>query len=292
MARISYVNGSYMAHEDAMVPIEDRGFQFADAVYEVAAFFNRKLLDFDGHFTRLGRSLSELAIQNPLSEADCRGIFEGLINKNPISEGIIYLQITRGTAPRDHAFPDPQVSPNVVATAKALKMDATRKKLKNGVGVILVPENRWRRVDIKSTSLLGNVLAKEEAKKAGCYEAVFVDPDGFITEGTSSNAWIVSQKGTLKTRKAGAGILKGITRGAVLDELAEAGGGFVESSFSAGDAANAREFFLTSTTSLVMPVIKVDRKPVGDGKVGPVTRGVQDAYFDHIEEQTGYRVFD
>ncbi len=290
MARISYVNGSFVPHEKAMVPIDDRGLQFADAVYEVVPYFKRRLVDFEPHFARLKISLSKLAIQNPLRANECRRIFENLIEKNSYSEGIIYLQITRGTAIRDHAFPRPPVKPNVIATAKALEMDRVRENLQNGVGIVLVPENRWRQVDIKSTSLLGNVLAKEEAQKAGCYEAVFYDPEGFVTEGTASNAWIVDKDNVLRTRKANGGILKGVTRASVLGSLGRKTPALEEKSFTTEEARTAREFFLTSTTSLVMPVVRIDGKKVAGGEVGKLTRLLQKNYFRHIEKQTGYRV--
>lgn len=291
MARISYVNGSFLPHEQAVIPIEDRGFQFADAVYEVVPFFNRTLMDFDPHFTRLERSLSELSIKNPLTLEKGRKIFQKMIELNEFSEGIIYLQISRGTAIRDHAFPGPEVAPNVVATAKALDMDQIRERMQNGVGVILVPENRWRQVDIKSTSLLGNVLAKEAAKQAGCYEAVFVETNEIITEGTSSNAWVVTSDGVLKTRKANGAILSGITRGSVLHELKDGSVKFEEAAFTRQEAEVAKEFFLTSTTSLVMPVVRLDGTNVGNGKVGPVTRALQENYSQYIEKQTGFKVF-
>lgn len=291
MARISYVNGSFMLHEQAVIPIEDRGFQFADAVYEVVPFFKRTLVDFDPHFARLERSLAKLSIKNPLTLEEGRDIFQKMVEKNEFSEGIIYLQITRGTAIRDHAFPDPEVTPNVVVTAKALDMDQIRQRMQNGVGVILVSENRWGRVDIKSTSLLGNVLAKEEAKQAGCYEAVFVDTNEMITEGTSSNAWIVTAEGVLKTRKANGAILEGITRGSVLQGLNGGAVKFEEMAFSQQEAETAKEFFLTSTTSLVMPVVKLGGDQVGNGKVGPMTRALQESYYKYIETETGYKVF-
>ncbi len=291
MARISYVNGSFLPHQQAVIPIEDRGFQFADAVYEVVPFFNRTLMDFDPHFTRLGRSLSELSIKNPLTLENGRKIFQKMIELNEISEGIIYLQISRGTAIRNHAFPDPEVVPNVVATVKALDIDQIRERMQNGVGVILVPENRWRQVDIKSTSLLGNVLAKQAANQAGCYEAVFVDPAAMITEGTSSNAWIFTPDGILKTRRANGAILSGITRGSVLHGLEGGPVKFEETAFSRLEAETAEEFFLTSTTSLVMPVVRLDGTNVGNGKVGPITRALQENYSLYVEKQTGFKLF-
>jgi len=285
--KISYLNGKFLPHDEALVPIEDRGFQFADGIYEVVPFFGSRMFGFDPHYDRFERSLRELSIKNPLSRKSCHDIFNDMIEKNSLSEGIVYLQVTRGVAPRDHAFPKADIAPTVVVTAKALDMELIKKRNHEGVVVILYPENRWTRRDIKSISLLGNVLAKEAAVKAGCYEAWFVEADGSVTEGTASNAWIVNSGGVLVTRKAGHSILSGITRMAVMEG---AGGisGIEERSFTADEAKGAKEAFLTSTTSCVMPVIKIDDTVIGDGKPGPVTRGAQKAFSEIVKAQTGY----
>lgn len=284
MTRIAYLNGEFLPHDEARVPIEDRGLQFSDGVYEVVPLFNGKLFEFDPHYDRLERSLSELRIKNPLTREGCWGIFEALAEKNGLQEGIIYLQINRGVALRDHAFPKGDISPTVIATAKPIDMDLILKRNRDGVGVILHDDLRWARRDVKSVSLLGNILAKQAAVEAGCYEALQVDAEGFITEGTASNAWIVTAEAVLVTRKASTAILNGITRLAVI------GGGLKveERAFSAKEAKGAAEAFLTSTTSCVMPVIAIDGQPVGDGKPGPVTRAVQKAFWKMVKEQTGY----
>jgi len=285
--KISYLNGKFLPHEEALVPIEDRGFQFADGVYEVVPFFNATMFEFDSHYDRLERSLGELKIKNPLSREVCRDLFKAMIEKNTLSEGIVYLQITRGVAPRDHAFPKSGIAPTVVATAKALDMDLIKERNREGVSVILYPENRWARRDIKSISLLGNVLAKEAAVQAGGYEAWFIEADGTVTEGTASNAWIATSGGVLVTRKADHTILSGITRMAVLN-----GGGGVtgieERPFTADEAKSAQEAFLTSTTSCVMPVVKIDDTVIGNGRPGQVTQAAQKAFTEIVKEQTGY----
>ena len=284
MTRISYVNGQFLDHGKASVPIEDRGLQFADGVYEVVAFFNRRLLDFGPHMKRLKRSLSELSMSCPLAESDLKTVMERLVAENEVTEGIVYLQITRGVAPRDHAFPDPPVTPTVIATVAPLDMAAIAERHKNGVKIILVNENRWTRPDIKSTSLLGNVLAKEAAHQADAYEAVYVDREGNVTEGTSSNIWLIDENDILITRKTDGAILSGITRGSVMGLVS----GVEERAFSRGELVAAKEVVITSTTSLVMPVVRVDDAVIGDGKPGPVTRGMQKAYWGYIGKETGY----
>lgn len=284
MARISYLNGEFIPHDKAFVHIEDRGLQFSDAVYEVVAFFNRCLLDFDPHVTRLKRSLHELTIDHPVDSDELKAIMLRLIADNKLSEGIIYLQITRGAAPRDHAFPKPDVSPGVIATAAPLDMAAIRGRQKNGVKIILVDENRWTRPDIKSTSLLGNVLAKEAARQADAYEAIYVDRDGFVAEGTSTNIWIINHDGVLITRNTDGAILSGITRGSVMKVTK----GVEELAFAKQELLDAKEVFLTSTTSLVMPVVQIDASLIGNGKPGPIFQKLKKVYLDYIKEQTGF----
>ena len=289
MAKISYLNGDFVPHEKACVPIDDRGLQFSDAVYEVVAFFNGKALDFEQHMNRLARSLDALSINYSVDPEVWRRVLDELIHRNQITCGIVYLQITRGVAPRDHGFPAGDIKPTVIATARALDMTAIKKRMTKGVKVILMPENRWARTDIKSTSLLPNVLAKEAARQAGAYEAWFVDAGGAITEGTASNAWIISGEGKLITRRADGAILAGITRAVLL----EAAGGDIaaleERGFTPAELAGAKEAFLTSTTSFVMPVVKIGENAVADGKPGVVTRALQEIYEDHIRKQTGFQ---
>ncbi|MBL6946141.1 MAG: D-amino-acid transaminase [Rhodospirillales bacterium] len=270
MGRIAYVNGRYVPHSEAAVHIEDRGYQFGDGVYEVTAVYRGKLIDEQGHMDRLDRSLRELQIAWPVTPRVLRFLTREVVRRNRLMDGSIYMQVTRGVAPRDHTFP--------VGVESALVMTTTAKNLDVLLGgapteVITVPDIRWGRPDIKSIALLPNCLAKQKAKEAGCYEAWQVDRDGRITEGTLSNAWIVSADGELVTRNADENaILNGITRRAVLDVAREADMRVVERPFTVEQALAAREAFLTSTTSFVKPVIKIDGNAVGDGQPGPVTR--------------------
>ncbi|WP_048757201.1 D-amino-acid transaminase, partial [Afipia felis] len=205
MARIAYVNGSYCDLRDAAVNIEDRGYQFSDGVYEVCEIRNGSLVDLPRHMARLKRSLGEIRIAMPMAEAALATVMHEVVRRNRIHYGLIYLQITRGVAHRDHAFPSPAVKPSLTVTAKSLNFERNQAIAAKGIAVITVPENRWPRVDIKSVSLLPNVLAKQQAKEQGAYEAWFVGPDGCVTEGSSSNAWIVTKSGTVVTRSAESG---------------------------------------------------------------------------------------
>ncbi|HXV74618.1 MAG TPA: D-amino-acid transaminase [Sphingomonadales bacterium] len=288
MPRISYLNGRFLPHAKAAVPIEDRGLQFSDAVYEVIAVFNGKPLDLAPHFRRLKRSLGELGIRNPLMRNDFARVLARLVRQNGIREGLVYLQITRGVAPRDHAFPPPATKPTVIMTARPFDVAALVQRQKKGVGVLLVDENRWARPDIKSTSLLGNVLAKQAARAAGRFEAVYKSRNGFVTEGTSSNVWIVTAKGEAVTRTRGNEILAGITRDMLLPLLKACGVRPAARPFRVRELLAAREAFLTSTSSLVMPIVKVSAKKIGPGKPGPVTQKLITAFWDRVRRQTGF----
>lgn len=281
MGRVAYVNGRFVPHGQACVHIEDRGYQLADAVYEVWALFGGRMADAEGHFARLERSLSELRIDMPMSRKALTVALKETIRRNRVREGTIYLQISRGVAPREHAFPNPAVRPSVVMTAKALDRAATEAKAAKGVSVVTTPENRWGRCDIKTVGLLPNALAKQLAREAGAYEAWFVDDLGFVTEGASSNAWIVDQQGRLRTRDTNANILRGITRHTLMGAVRDAGLEVDERPFTPSDALGAREAFVTGAGSLVMPVIAVDGKPVGDGRVGPVATRLRNLYIQH-----------
>ncbi|MBL6933513.1 MAG: D-amino-acid transaminase [Rhodospirillales bacterium] len=284
MSRIAYVNGQYEHHLTAAVHIEDRGYQFSDGVYEVIAIHRGKLIDMAGHMTRLTRSLDELEIAWPVSPRALDVIIREVIRRNRIRDGIVYMQITRGVAPRNHAFP-PHHNSALVVTAKRFPpfdFDAANK----GVGVITTPEIRWQRRDIKTVSLLGNCLAKEQAIRAGCYEAWFVEDDGNITEGTSSNAWIVSADGDLVTRDASNAILNGITRLSIMKVAREHGIEFTERAFSVDEAKMAREAFVSSTTSFVKPVLTIDGDPVGDGTVGPLSAKLLAFFGEHMKAQS------
>ena len=285
MGRIAYVNGQYVPHADAAVHIEDRGYQFSDGVYEVIAIFKSKLIDEDGHLDRLERSLRELEIEAPMSRRALSRVMRETIRRNRVDEGIIYIQITRGVAPRDHAFPEANVMPSMVMTVSQKDLKALLEAAP--VSVITVPDQRWARRDIKTVSLLANCLGKQKAREAGVYESLQVDAQGFVTEGTSSNAWIVTKDGELVTRAADQAILNGITRIAVLDIARQHGVTFVERPFTVDEIKAAREAFVTSTTSFVKPVIKIDDTPVADGAMGPLTAKLRAFYNTYLDEQTG-----
>jgi D-alanine transaminase len=281
MGRIAYVNGRFTPHGEASVHIEDRGYQLADAVYEVWALFGGRMADAEGHFERLERSLSELRIDMPMSRQALAFVLKETVRRNRVREGTVYLQISRGVAPRDHAFPNPAVRPAVVITVKGLDRAAVEAKAALGVKVITTPENRWGRCDIKTVGLLPNAMAKQAAREAGAYEAWFVDDLGFVTEGASSNAWIVDQDGRLRTRDTNANILRGVTRRTLIDSMKETGLAIDERPFTPKDAVEAKEAFITGAGSLVLPVIAVDGRPVGDGKVGPVAMRLRKLYIQN-----------
>jgi len=287
MSRVAYVNGRFVPHGEAAVHIEDRGFQFADGVYEVWAVLGGKLGDAAGHFERLERSLAELQIAPPMSRAALTVVLRETVRRNRVREGLVYLQVTRGVAPRDHAFPAPGTPVSVVASAHAVDRAAMEKRAEQGAAVITVPETRWARCDIKTVALLPNVLAKQQARAAGAVEAWFVDELGLITEGASSNAWIIDKSGALRTRDTQANILRGITRKTLMTVLAREGFKVEERPFSLEDAKEAREAFITGAGTLVLPIVKINGQPVADGKVGPVAKRLRQLY---IEEARGTAV--
>jgi D-alanine transaminase len=287
MSRIAYVNGRYVPHRQARVHIEDRGYQFADGVYEVFAVHRGRLIGEKGHMQRLDHSLGALRIAWPMSPPALAVVVREVARRNRVENGLVYLQVTRGVARRDHAFPNDPQSSLVVTARSSPPLD--KQALRRGVGVITIPDIRWKRRDIKSTSLLPNVLGKQQAREAGAYEAWMVDDDGLITEGTSSNAWIVTRAGELVTRNAGYSILNGITRLAVLEAATEAGVGFKERPFSVDEATQAKEAFVTSSTSHVKAVTSIDGKSVGNGHVGELTSRIVDLYVNFIEGPGGPR---
>jgi D-alanine transaminase len=268
MSRIVYVNGRYVPHRDAMVHVEDRGYQFADGVYEVCQVRGGRLVDEERHLQRLVRSLAELRIVLPMPLAALGMVLRETVWRNRVRDGLAYLQVTRGVARRDFSFPASETKPSVVVTARNLDEEKTERNASEGIAVVTVADNRWERVDIKSVSLLPNVLAKEAAKAAGAREAWFVDKEGFVTEGASSNAWIVTRDGTLVTRPADFGILRGVTRMVVLSLVAGQNLAFEERKFSVEEAYAAREAFVTSASQTVMPVVSIDGRPVGNGAPG------------------------
>jgi D-alanine transaminase len=276
MSRVAYVNGRYVPHRLAAVHIEDRGYQFADGVYEVLAVVGGEIVDEEPHLARLARSLSELRIARPLSDAALKVVMRETIRRNGVRGGIVYLQVTRGVAPRDHAFPK-SAKPVLVVTSRR-KRPADPRIADDGVTVITIPDIRWQRCDIKSVSLLPNVLGKQLAKEAGAYEAWQVDQEGHVTEGTSTNAWIVTPERTVVTRQPDNAILNGIVRLAVLDVARREGYGLAERPFTVAEAKAAAEAFLTSTTLDLLPVVRIDGEPVGSGAPGPLSRRLRDRY--------------
>lgn len=280
MGRIAYVNGAYVRHADAAVHIEDRGYQLADAIYEVWAMSDGRLCDPEGHFARLERSLDELSIDMPMSRAALTTVLKETVRRNRIRDGLVYLQVSRGVAPRDHAFPAQPVPPAVVVTVKRVDPDAAEARAAAGVGVLTTPENRWGRCDIKTVGLLPNVLAKQAARAAGAGEAWFIDADGLVTEGASSNAWIVTADGVLVTRDTSANILRGVTRATLLEVARSENIRIEERPFSLAEAHAAREAFFTGAGALVMPVVAIDGRPVGDGRPGPVASRLRRLYID------------
>ena len=285
MPRYAYVNGRYLRHDQAAVHVEDRGYQFADGVYEVVTIHGGRLVDEEPHLDRLDRSLGELRIRWPMSRRALMLVMRELIGRNRVRDGIVYLQITRGVAPRDHKFPQ-DCAPQLVMTTKAMRPQAPR-LIEDGVAVIVVPDIRWQRCDIKTVSLLANCLAKQQAVDKDAYEAWQVDADGMVTEGTSTNAWIVTKDKKLVTRNANAAILNGITRLALIRIARDQGVAFEERPFSVDEAKAAKEAFITSSTSFVLPVTRIDDQVLGNGKAGSITLRLRGHYMDHMAGITG-----
>ena len=279
MTRTVYVNGDYVAEDQATVSVFDRGFLMADGVYEVVSVLGGKLIDFDGHMVRLKRSLSELAIANPLEDAAYLAAHRKLIAENGITDGMIYLQVTRGNpGDRDFAYPSADTAPTVVMFTQSKPGLADAPAAKTGWKVISVEDLRWGRRDIKTVQLLYPSMAKMEAKARGADDAWMVE-DGRVTEGTSNNAYIV-KNGTIITRELSHDILHGITRAAVLRFAAEAQMKVEERSFTIAEAQDADEAFVTSASAFVMPVVQIDGATVGDGSVGPVAARLREIYLE------------
>jgi D-alanine transaminase len=281
MSRIAYVNGRYLPQRDASVNIEDRGYQFADGIYEVIYLQAGRFVDEALHLDRLDRSLREIALQAPMPRASLRHVLQEVASRNRVRDGLLYMQVTRGVARRDHAFPQRPIAPALVVTVRHAKpypksVDAW------AVQAITHPDQRWLRCDIKSTGLLANVLARQAAREKGAAEALLFDQKGMVTEGAATSVWIVDKEGVLRVPQLDSSILPGCTRAALLQLLAEAG---IEASlkpFSVEALRQAREVFLTSATSFVKPVTQVDGAPVADGKVGPMTRRLFDMFARHV----------
>ena len=283
MPRISYVNGRYVPHREAAVHIEDRGYQFADGVYEVCEVARGHIVDVTRHLDRLDRSLRELRIDQPMSRKALEIVLREVVNRNRVVDGLVYVQVTRGVAGRDFLFPA-DTKPSLVMTAKKVDPALAQRRAEGGIKVITVPENRWDRVDIKSVGLLPNVLAKQKAKEAGAQEAWFVDADGKVKEGGSSNAWIVTADGVMVTRPADHGILRGITRTTLFDVARKLGLTIEERGFSVDEAKAAREAFISSATTIAMPVVEIDGAPVANGHPGSVVLSLRAAFFDVAEK--------
>jgi D-alanine transaminase len=281
--RIAYVNGRYLPGHHAMIHIEDRGYQFSDGVYEVCEVRDAQIIDERRHMARLNRSLDELRIAMPMPASALAVVMRECLRRNRVRYGILYLQITRGVARRDHAFPPPATKPSLVITARHLDQAGNERTAAEGIAVITVRDNRWERVDIKSISLLPNVLAKQSARELGAKEAWFVDRRGHVTEGSSTNAWIVSKEGKVITRPADTGILRGITRTVLIDVIAAHGLELEERAFTAEEAYRAREAFVTSASQVVLPVVRIDDRPIGNGVPGSIATALRAKFHCYVE---------
>ena len=282
MSRVAYVNGRYLRHAEAQVHVEDRGYQFSDGVYEVILIKNGKMIDEEQHLERLKKSLSSLEINSPMKRAPMRQVMKELIKRNKFQNGIVYIQITRGVAAREHSFPK-YSKPALVMTARRVATK-TNDEIEAGVKVITIDDIRWKRCDIKSTSLLPNVLGKQTARRQGAYEAWMVDASGFVTEGTSTNAWIVTSDGKLITAELGSNILSGITRDTFIKIIHELNYKLEERQFSVEEAKNAREAFFTSSTSFLTPVSEIDGVVIGNGRAGSVSMELIKAYDNYMKQ--------
>jgi D-alanine transaminase len=283
MSRIAYVNGRYQPHKTAAIHIEDRGYQFADGIYEVVPVQRGRLIDEDLHLDRMDFSLGELEIARPMERQALKLVLREVLRRNGIERGILYMQVTRGVAPRDHKFPV-MARPALVITAKRLK-PVPAKYLEEGVGVITLPDLRWKRCDIKTIALLPNVLGKQRAAEEGAYEAWQIDPEGNVTEGTSTNAWIVTKDRKIVTRPLGQEILPGVTRKALLELLEGTDFRLEERSFSLDEALAAAEAFLTSSSVYLLPITSIDGNKVAMGKPGEFSKRLRQLYLDHAERQ-------
>ncbi|MGQ0673619.1 MAG: D-amino-acid transaminase [Hyphomicrobium sp.] len=270
MSRIVYVNGRYLPYGAANVHVEDRGFQFADSVYEVMEVYGGQLVDAPAHLDRLERSLGELAIPHPMPRAALLAIVRETLGRNRVVDGTVYLQVTRGSAPRDFFVPSPDLRPSLVCIARPTDRAKLEAQAETGIGVVTLPDPRWKRCDIKTVMLLPAVLAKDVARRSGAREAWFVDAAGMVTEGASSNAWIVDRHGRLVTRPLGHDILPGVTRGTLRDTVRRAGFELEERPFSVTEAMAAAEAFNTAASATVMPVVRIDGRAIGDGRPGAV----------------------
>jgi D-alanine transaminase len=283
MSRIAYVNGRYVPRAHAQVSVEDRGFQFADGVYEVCEVRGGRLVDERRHMARLDRSLKELRMARPMTPAALAIVMRETVRRNRVRDGIVYVQVTRGATNRDFPFPPEGTKPTLVMTASSNNLERLEQMAAEGIAVVTVPDIRWERVDIKSVALLPNVLAKQTAREQGAREAWLTDAQGRVTEGASSSAWIVNRDGKLITHPLGRDILPGITRSVVFDVIKAHGLSYEERAFTVEEAYGAREAFITSASQLVMPVVSIDGKPVGNGAPGLIATALRRDYHRHAE---------
>ena len=283
MSRFAYVNGRYLPRHLAVVHVEDRGYQFADGVYEVCEVRGGRIVDERRHMARLQRSLDELRIPMPMSLRALGIVQRETIRRNRVTDGIVYLQITRGVSRRDHGFPPAGTAPGIVVIARNLDSAGNERTAAEGIAVVTMPDNRWARVDIKSISLLPNVLAKQAARERGAKEAWLVDRDGRVTEGSSSNAWIVTGGDRVVTRPAETGILRGITRAVLIEALERQGLALEERAFTVAEAYEAREAFITGASQIVMPVIRIDGRMIGNGRPGPLATALRRDFHKYSE---------
>lgn len=276
--RIAYVNGRYLPHACAAVHIEDRGLQFADAIYEVVGVAEGRFLDEEEHFDRLQRSVGEIGMAMPMARAALKVITREMARRNRVRDGLIYFQVTRGAVRRDHAVPRKPPRPTLIVTARALDPNTIEQRRTNGIGVVTRPDERWARRDIKSTALLPNILAKTSARDSGAFEAWLVDNEGYVTEGASTSAWIVDAESRVITRDLSNDILPGVTRRIILKAAAEAQLPVVERKFTVAEARAANEAFISAATLGATGVVRIDGQTIGDGAPGPLTRRIQELY--------------
>lgn len=277
MTRFAYVNGRYETQSAASVSIEDRGYQFADGVYEVVALWKGCPIDLLGHMDRLERSMAEVQFPNPPLRMALKVIARELVRLNRIRTGILYIQINRGAAPRNHPFPGDHINCSVVMTVRH-GLGPSDTEIENGVALKVEEDQRWRRRDIKTIGLLPNVLTKQAAKSVGAFEALLVNPDGTVTEASAANVWLVDAGGDLVTRPLGLDILGGITRARVMALAADAGRKVREATFTLDQVLAAREVFLTGTTTFVLPVTKIDDTVIANGHPGEIACDLRDRY--------------
>ncbi|HTT82781.1 MAG TPA: D-amino-acid transaminase [Rhizomicrobium sp.] len=287
VGRIAYVNGRYLPHAEAAVHIEDRGLQFADAIYEVFGVFGGQIYDEEEHLDRLERSLGEIALEMPMGRAPLKFVLREIARRNRVTDGLIYLQITRGAFRRDHAIPRMRQRPTIILTARTTDAAGFEQRRAAGIAIVTRPDERWARCDIKSTALLPNILAKTAARDAGAWEAWLIDRDGRVTEGSSTTAWIVDKDGHLVTRDLDRAVLPGVTRRVLAEVAASAQIPIVERRFTKDEALAAREAFITAATIGALPVVTIDGQPVGGGRPGPVARRLQELYRHAAARKSG-----